>query len=78
MTTDTKMRLEILCEAELHEEHLCYIVAQGLHLSDALAYEALIDEPRFQCAHCGRTARSRKNLCVPIDLQPGPARPSSH
>lgn len=72
MTADTKMRLEIICDADLHEEHLCYIVSQGLHLSDALAYEALIDEPRFRCDHCGRHARSRTNLCVPCELGPQP------
>jgi len=62
MTTDTRRKLEILCDAELHNEHLCYIVSQGLHLSDALAYEALIDEPRFRCGHCGRHARSHRTL----------------
>jgi hypothetical protein len=35
MTTDRKRKLEILCDAELHNEHLCYIVSQGFHLSDA-------------------------------------------
>ena len=69
---DTKMELEIICDAELHEEHMCYITSQGLHLSDPLAYAALIDEPRFKCGHCGRTARSRTNLCVPLDLEPQP------
>ena len=70
--TDTKMELEILCDEDLHEEHLCYIVSQGLNLSDALAYEALIDEPRYRCDHCGRHARDRSNLCVPMDLEPQP------
>jgi len=72
MTADIKIRLEILCDAELHEEHLCYIVAQGLHLSDALAYEALVDGPRFRCHHCGRHARDSRNLCVPIELESQP------
>jgi hypothetical protein len=69
MTTDRKRQLEISCDAELYNEHLCYIVSQGFHLSDTLAYEALIDEPRFRCDHCGRHARSHRNLCVPTDLE---------
>jgi len=73
---DTKTELEIVCDTELNEEHLCYITSQGLNLSDPLAYEALIDEPRFKCGHCGRTARSRRNLCVPVDLHPNPELPS--
>ena len=73
---DTKTELEMLCDVEMHEEHLCYMVSQGLHLSDPSAYEALINQPRFRCGHCHRTARSCRNLCVPLDLHPNPDLPS--
>lgn len=66
--TKTKTKTQAVCSTDLHSEHLCYIMAQGLHLTDASGYEALIDPPRFRCSHCGRTARSRRNLCVPGDL----------
>ena len=73
--TDTKMRLEIICDAELHDEHLCYIMSQGLHLTDPLAYEALVDEPRYRCGHCNRTANRSSNLCIPLDLSAGSPKP---
>ena len=65
---DTKIQTDVACNSELHVEHLCYIMSQGLHLTDPASYLALIDKPRFRCGHCGRTAGSRRNLCVPEDL----------
>ncbi len=65
----TKVRYDITDDTEFHSEHLCYIVAQGMHLADDVAYQALIETPKFRCSHCGRTAKSRRNLCVPADLQ---------
>jgi hypothetical protein len=66
--TDTKIRMDALCDTGTHGEHLCYIIAQGLHLSDVPEYLALVEEPRFRCTHCGRAARDRVNLCVPEDM----------
>jgi hypothetical protein len=63
-----KVQHEVANDAEFHSEHLCYIISQGLHLSDRPAYEGLVAEPRFRCSHCGRTAGKRRNLCVPVDL----------
>ncbi len=64
----TKVRYDVNDDTEFHSEHLCYIVSQGMHLADEVAYQALIEAPRFRCSHCGRTAKSRRNLCVPDDL----------
>ena len=66
--TDTKVSFDTACDVDPHSEHLCYIVSQGLHLSDAPGYQALIAEPQFRCEHCRRTARARANLCIPKDL----------
>jgi hypothetical protein len=66
--TDTKTQADAGCDTELHGEHLCYIISQGLDLTDALEYEALVREPRFRCGHCRRMARNGENLCVPIDI----------
>jgi len=66
--TDTKVPFDTACGAELHAEHLCYIVSQGLHLDDAPGYQALVEPPRYRCEHCQRTARERANLCIPKDL----------
>ena len=65
---DTKVELDAACDTELHGEHLCYITSQGLHLSDASKYRALLKDPRFRCGHCGRAAGKRANLCVPAEI----------
>lgn len=66
---DTKIQLEIVSDTDLQDEHLCYIVSQGLHLTDEEGYRTLIENSKFRCGHCGRTARSRQNLCIPVDLK---------
>jgi DNA-directed RNA polymerase subunit M/transcription elongation factor TFIIS len=55
-------------DCEAHEEHLCYIISQGFHLSDEQSYMALITSPKFRCGHCGRQTASYRNLCIPMDL----------
>ncbi|MFC1633310.1 hypothetical protein ACFL5Z_00600 [Planctomycetota bacterium] len=60
--------LEAQSSNELSEEHLCYIVSQGFHITDEQSYLELIAEPRFSCNHCGRQAADDKNLCVPMEL----------
>jgi hypothetical protein len=67
---DPKVQLEVLCDDDLHSEHLCYILSQGLNLADEAGFQALTENPRFRCGHCRRTARSRQNLCVPTNLYP--------
>ncbi len=57
------------CQAELHDQHLCYLMSQGFHLSDAEEYNDLTDDPRFRCDHCGREANGGQNMCVPVDLE---------
>ncbi len=56
------------CDSELHNEHLCYIRSQGFHLTNELEYNALVEDVRYMCNHCYRTARSADNLCVPVLL----------
>ena len=56
------------CNSELHGEHLCYIISQGFNLTDEQGYQALVEQPAFRCGHCGRTAKSGGNLCVPDGL----------
>ena len=59
---------DLECENKDHEEHLCYLVSQGFHLSDAETFKVLTNNPKFQCKHCGRGANKSKNLCVPQQL----------
>ncbi len=56
------------CKSEDHDKHLCYLVSQGFHLSDAEAFEDLTNKPKFTCKHCGRKANSDQNLCVPVPI----------
>ena len=63
-----KVKIEHCCDDEQHTEHLCYLLSQGLQLDDPEAYVALVQEARFRCGPCGRTAGSNKNLCVPTRL----------
>lgn len=53
---------------ELHDQHLCYIISQGFNLSDKQEYEALVEDAEYKCNHCGRTAKSDANLCVPARM----------
>ena len=57
------------CESNLHSHHLCYMVNQGLHLSDENYYQTLIKEAKFKCEVCGRGAKSENNLCQPLRLK---------
>ena len=66
---DQEMRCKRQCDCERHDQHLCYMIALGLHLTNEQEYLGLITEPRFRCGHCGRTAGSGDNLCVPSPLR---------
>jgi hypothetical protein len=57
------------CDSELHNEHLCFIISQGFHLTDEQEYKALIEEANFRCDRCRRTAKSGANLCVPVPVR---------
>ncbi len=52
----------------VHTEHLCYMVSQGFHLSDEQEYKTLVEDAKYTCRRCGRTAGSDANLCVPVRL----------
>ncbi len=56
------------CTSEMHSEHLCYIISQGFHLTDAQQYKALVEKPKYRCGRCGRQAKSNGNLCIPVPL----------
>jgi hypothetical protein len=63
-----KKKVQQCYDRELHAEHLCYLLSQGFDLEDAAAYVALVQNPRFRCSHCRRTAAAQVNLCLPVLL----------
>jgi hypothetical protein len=56
------------CKSDSFTDHLCYIVSQGIHVSEPEKFEALIANPEFKCQHCGRVAKSERNLCEPVKM----------
>jgi hypothetical protein len=57
------------CESNQHTHHLCYMVHNGLHLSDEHYYQILIKGVKFKCKLCGRGAKNENNLCQPLRLK---------
>jgi hypothetical protein len=51
-----------------HQVHLCYLANVGYHAQNTQEYKSLVRDPQFMCKHCGRVAKDKKNLCVPIKL----------
>lgn len=56
------------CDPEMHKKHLCYLIYEGKHYSQAEEYKKLVDEGNYICQNCGRTAKSADNLCSPREL----------
>jgi hypothetical protein len=63
--TKEKTAHNLECKSDLHSEHLCYIVSQGFHLTDAEEYKSIVKDSKFKCRRCKRTAKSMNNLCDP-------------
>ena len=66
--TDETFRSNSECESSSHQEHLCYIVSQGFHLTNEAEYQALVKNPQFKCQKCGRLAKEQIHLCKPVKL----------
>lgn len=56
------------CESDSHDQHLCYMMSQGFHLSEPEEYQALVSQAAFKCGKCVRVAKNGKNLCKPVRL----------
>ena len=57
-----------VCKSDEHTKHLCYFVSYGYHIDDPQDYKDLVEEPRFKCEFCGRTAHLEDSLCMPMKL----------
>ncbi len=56
------------CESDAHNTHLCFLMYEGYHLSHPDGYREMVQDARFRCQNCGRTAKSAEMLCAPIEL----------
>lgn len=59
---------ECKCDSDEHIKHLCFLLSEGQDKKDPEDFQKLVEEPRFQCHTCGRTAHSADNVCMPIEL----------
>lgn len=58
-------RDQTVCKDPRHANHMCQIVYNGnFQLAAKLAENA-----KYICKKCGRTARSKDNLCRPTDIK---------
>jgi hypothetical protein len=56
------------CKSDEHTQHLCYFVSYGYHVDNPEEYKDLVEEPRYKCEFCGRTAHLEESLCMPMKL----------
>ncbi len=56
------------CSPDGHDQHLCFLMYEGFHLSQPEKYKELISDPGYRCQNCGRTAKAEANLCDPVKL----------
>jgi hypothetical protein len=56
------------CNADGHDEHLCFLMYDGFHYREKAAFKALVDRAEYRCQNCGRTANRGSSLCEPMDL----------
>ena len=56
------------CKSDEHTKHLCYFVSYGYHVDNKEEYKDQVEEPRYKCHFCGRTAQLAESLCDPMEL----------
>jgi hypothetical protein len=54
--------------AQKHDDHLCFLMYQGFHLSHPDEYRKMVQNAQYRCQNCSRTAESADHLCEPIKL----------
>lgn len=54
--------------ADRRDDHLCRLAEQYYHVREPLRFRAMVQNPRFKCEFCGRTASAAHSLCYPAPL----------
>ena len=56
------------CASDVYNEHLCFLICDGFYETDKDAFRAMVQDAQYRCQICGRTTKSKKNLCDPVAL----------
>jgi hypothetical protein len=56
------------CKSDEHTRHLCHFVSHGYHVNNEVVYKDIVQEPKYKCDFCDRTANLEANLCNPTKL----------
>ena len=48
-----------------HEKHLCTLIGNKVEIRNI---KPLVNNPKYICEVCGRTANNRENVCAPTKL----------
>ena len=56
------------CTSQGHNKHLCFLMYEGYHFDHPSEYKEMVQDARFRCQNCGRTAHRSDQLCMPIAL----------
>jgi hypothetical protein len=51
-----------------HEQHLCFLQNIGMLKGKTEEFKKLIQNPKYVCKDCGRSATNAENLCNPEKL----------
>ncbi len=65
---EKKIQPNTNCKSEGHNKHLCFLMYEGFHYNNPEAYKEIVQDARYRCQNCGRTAKSKENLCDPVAL----------
>ncbi len=56
------------CKKLSHRQHMCYMIADGIHHSRREEYKEMVRNAGYMCKHCGRVAAAAEHLCEPLEL----------
>ena len=53
---------------EEHKMHMCALKADGFDTKNPAEFNAMTQNPQYECGNCGAKARNADNLCKPEKL----------
>lgn len=52
-----------------HEKHLCYLTNLHFHQTNWEEYKHMVEDARYACQLCGRSAADKSRLCKPAKIK---------